>query len=315
MIFVVYIKLEENVDKFMANFNSPKSMRKLLYKSKCRKGKFVIQKIDRMECIVIPEVNRKLLSRLKILADIRCWNNLCVSNNLLKNPDFLTFASQNSFKIMDGRWLLKNMIDQAVECVMENNHQKLETKEVSILCNHADDTAIEKIKEIASKAKICNVLTGQIKQFQKTEEEIYRTNGILLNVSSNYKKALLKSSVIINFDFSKKELEKRCIFAKDSVLINVKENVEISKKYWEGKNITFFAIDMPEKYEAYQEAFEGFDDTILYESFIYKKTSYRNIKKELLEDDLKILYLLDTKNEKVENFSLNLPKPLDKNVI
>ena len=216
---------------------------------------------------------------------------------------------------MDGRWLFQNIIDQAVECVVENNHQKLEMKEVSILCNHANDTMIEKIKEIASKAKVCNVLTGQIKQFQKTEEEIYRTKGILLNVSSNYKKALLKSSVIINFDFSKKELEKRCIFAKDSVLINVKENVEISKKYWEGKNITFFGIDMPEKYEAYLEEFEGFDESILYESFLYKNTSYRNIKKELAEDDLKILYLLDTNHEKIENFSLNLPKPLDKNAI
>lgn len=312
---MVYIKLEENVDKFMANFNVPKSMKKLLFKSKCRKGKFAIQKIDRMECIVIPEVNRRVLSRLKILADIRCWNNVCVSNNLLENADFLTFASQNSLKIMDGRWLFQNIIDQAVECVVESNHQKMEMKEISILCNHANDTMIEKIKEIATKAKVCNVLTGQIKQFQKTEEEIYRTNGILLNVSSNYKKALLKSSVIINFDFTKKELEKRCIFAKDSVLINVKENVEISKKYWEGKNITFFAIDMPAKYEAYQEALDGFDTSILYESFLYKNTSYRNIKKELEEDDLKILYLLDANHEKIENFSLNLPKPLDKNAI
>ncbi len=312
---MIYIKLENDMDKFMSNFNVPKSMKKFIFKAKCRKGKFSLQKIDDMECIVVPEINDRMLRKLKILANIRCWKNICVSDNLMENPDFLTFASQNSLKVMDGRWLFRYMANQAVEYITEVKHEKLENKEISILCNKLDDTMMEKIKEICLKVKVCNILTNQMKQFQKMEEEIYHTNGVILNISSNYKKALLKSSLIINFDFSKRDLEKKCMFAKDSILINLKENIAISKKYWEGKNITFFKIDMPTKYLEYTEKFEGFDSSILYESFIYKNTSYKNIKKELTEDNAQILYLLDVNGEKIENLDVNLPKTLDKIVI
>lgn len=315
MIFVIYIKLEEDMDKFMSHFNVPRSLKKLMFKAKCRNGKFALEKIDDMECLVVPEINERMLKKLKILADIRCWKNICVSNRLLENPDFLTFASTSSLKVMDGRWLFKNIIDQVVEFIAETKHEKLENKEISILCNKLDDTMMEKIKELCVKVKVCNILTSQMKQFQKMEQEIYRNHGVILNISSNYKKALLKSSMIINFDFSKKDLEKKCMFAKDSILINVKEDVAISKKYWEGKNITFFEMDLPEKYETYKEQLEGFDSSILYESLIYKNTNYRNIKKELAEDDAKILCLLDVNGEKMKNLEANLPKTLDKIVI
>lgn len=309
---MIYIKLEENRDKFMAHFNSPKSMRKLLFKSKCRNGKFVIEKVNPIECIVIPEVNQKMLNKLKILANVRCWRNICVSNNLLENPDFLTFASSNSLNIMDGRWLFKKMADKVVEYAFEVFQEKMENKEVAILCNDADDTIFEKIKEIASRVKVCHILTNNRKQFQKLEEDFYRNKGIILDVSSNYKKAILKARVLVNFDFSKKDLEKKCIFSKDSILINIKEDCEISKKYWEGKNITFFAIDMPSKYLEYQEKLEGFETSILYESLIFKNTSYRNIKKELEEDDAKILYLIDCQQEILKKSLANFPKTLDK---
>ena len=60
------------------------------------------------------------------------------------------------------------------------------------------------------------------------------------------------------------------------------------------------------------DTLEGFNSSILYESFIYKKTNYRNIKKELLEDDAKILYLKDCNGKIMTNPNFNLPKTLDK---
>ncbi len=43
--FVVYIKLEEDMDKFMGNSNFPKTIRKMRFQSNCRNGKFKIEKI------------------------------------------------------------------------------------------------------------------------------------------------------------------------------------------------------------------------------------------------------------------------------
>ena len=269
---MVYIKLENDWDKFMQNFNIdlPKTMQKLIFKSKCRKGKFVIQKVENIEYIIIPEINDRLLNKLKIFANIRCWKNICVSDNLLENDSFLTFASKNALKIMDGRWLFKNISDQLVEFLAKANNETLENREISILCNQLDETIIEKIKEICQKVKKCNILTSDVKQYKKMETEIYDKYGVILNISTNYKKALLKSSIIINFDFSKRELEKRCIFAQNSTFINIKENTTLTKKYWNGQNITFYNIDIPKKYLMYKKKLGGFNQTILYESLIYK---------------------------------------------
>lgn len=314
MIFVVYIKLEDNMDKFMTKHNLPKTIKKISFKSKCRNGKFKIEKVGNMDYIILPELNDKVLKKLKNIAQIRCWRNICVSDNLRKEKNFIKFAKANQLKMMDGKWLFKNMVDQVVEYIVLTKNEALVNQEVSILCKQLDDTILEKIKEICVKVKLCNILTNQTKQFQKLEEEVYQTNGIVLNVSNNYKRAVAKSNIVINFDFAPKDLEK-CVFAKEAYFVNVDKNIKFDKKESNERNIIFYGVDMPEKYVEYLEVLEGFNSSILYESFIYKKTNYRNIKKELLQDDAKILYLKDCNGKIVTNPNFNLPKTLDKMTI
>lgn len=309
---MVYIKLEEDMDKFLTKHqNLPKAIRKMSFQSKCRNGKFKIEKIGDMDYLILPALNGKILSKLKHLANIRCWKNVCVSDNLRKEKEFRKFAKENSLKIMDGKWLFKNLVDQVVEYIVDAKNEPLANQEIAILCHHLDETILEKIKEICVKVKVCNVLTNHPKQFQKLEEEIYQTSGIVLNLSNNYKRAAMKSSMIINFDFSKKDLE-MCVFPKNAYIIQVGKKIEIDKKELESRNIVFYGIDMPEKYVEYQKILDGFHESILYESFIYKHTSYRNIKKELFEDDARILYLEDFNHKKLKNPNLILPKTLDK---
>lgn len=312
--FVVYIKLENNMDKFMENSNLPKSIRKMSFKSKCRNGKFKIEKLENVDFIILPQWNQKVLRKLKNVANIRCWKNVCVSDNLRKEKEFIKFAKENNLKVMDGKWLFKNMVDQVLEYLVMAKDEVLVNQEITILCHTLDETIVEKIKEICVKVKICNILTNQTKQFQKLEEEVYQTNGIVLNVSKNYKRVACKSNIVINFDFPKRDFEK-CIFAKTAYFINVGKNMQLDGKDLNQRNIIFLGIDMPEKYVEYLEVLEGFNSSILYESFIYKKTSYQNIKKELLGDDAKILYLKDSNQKLLTNSNLNLPKTLDKMTI
>lgn len=264
-----------------------------------------------MDYIILPELNDKTLKKLKNMANIRCWRNICVSDNLREDDTFIKFAKENSLKIMDGKWLFKNMINQVMEYIINVKNEHLGNQEISILCNKLDETILEKIKELCMEVKICNILTNNLKQYQKLEEEIYKTNGIILNISNNYKRAMSKSNIIINFDFSNKYLEK-CIFPKNAYMININKNIKIDKKDFNGRNIVSYEIDMPEKYLEYQENLTGFNSTILYESFIYKNTIYKNIKKELEEDGVKILYLQDFYDKIIQNQNLNLSKKLDK---
>lgn len=308
---MIYLKLENEMDNFLRDKKLPRSLKKIVFKSKCRNGKFLIRKSGIYECIIIPEINEKILKKLKILSEIRCWKNICISEDLRNNEKFLDFAKSGSLKIMDGRWLFKNLADKVMEYIFDYRNQKIENQEISILCNKIDEVIVEKIKEISSMVKVCNILTNNIKQYKKLEENLYKTNGIILNISNNYKKVLLKSSLILNFDFLSNDLEK-CVYAKDSYIVNFEKNMDISKKYWDGKNISFYEIQMPKKFCEQKKFFEGFNDSILYESFIYKKTSYRNIKKEVIDDDIKINYLIDSNGNNVKKPDLNLEKTLDK---
>ena len=203
------------------------------------------------------------------------------------------------------------MIYQVLEYAVEAKNEILANQEIGILCNKLDDTIFEKIKEISSKVKVCNILTNNLKQYQKLEEELYQTNGIVLNSSNNYKKAVTKSGIIINFDFADKDLEK-CIFPKNAQIINIRQNIKINKKDFSGKNIIFFKVNLPEKYLEYAQNLEGFNNTALYESFIYKNTNYRNIKKEIICDGVKVECLQDSDGNLLKIDKGNFVKTLDK---
>lgn len=310
---MVYIKLENDMYKFMNNKYEkiPKMLKKMIFKVKYKNKQFINQKIDTRDYIILPSVNNKLLRNLKKLSNVRCWKNICVSNNLMENDDFISFANENLLNVMDGKWLFKNIVDKIVEYIAEVRNESLATLEISILCNKLDETIIEKIKEICVKVKICNIITNNTKQYKKLEEEVYQSNGVILNVSNNYRRALAKSSIVINFDFSDRDLEK-CIFYRNAYMINIDKSVKVDKKEFGGRNIVSYKMDLPEKYLEYKDILNDFDSSILYESFIYKHTNYRNIKNELIRDEAKIAYLEDSNHKIIKNQDFNLPKKLDK---
>ena len=102
---MIYIKLEENRDKFLEKYqNLPKTMKKILFQSKIRNGKFRIQKHENGECIILPNINNKVLKNLRKLGQIRCWKNICISDNLQGNIKFIEFVNENGWHILDGKW-------------------------------------------------------------------------------------------------------------------------------------------------------------------------------------------------------------------
>lgn len=261
--------------------------------------------------VILPELNDKSLKKLGYMSRIKCWKSICVSDNLRNNEKFREFAIENNLRIMDGKWLFKNMVDQIAEYAIKSKNEVWANQEIGLLCNKLDGTVFEKIKEISLKSKICNILTDNLRQFKKIEEEIFKEQGIVLNVSNNYKKTISKANLVINFDFDKEEIAK-CVFNKNADFINISSEIDINKNDFQGRNIIFFEIYVPEKYFEYLRKMEGFNKTILYESFIYKNTSYKNIKKEIIEDELIVESLQEFDGKMIKNDAGNFAKTLDK---
>ena len=124
---------------------------------------------------------------------------------------------------------------------------------------------------------------------------MYNDFGIVLNISNNKKSSLLKSEIIINLDFPQELINQYNIYDK-AIIINILEKISIYKKKFNGVNVNYFRIIMPEKY-----AISEFDNEIIYESIIYEYKNLSDIKKRIVEDKIKIKKLIGNNGFVQEN--------------
>lgn len=115
---------------------------------------------------------------------------------------------------------------------------------------------------------------------------MYNELGIVLNISNNKKSSLLKSEIIINLDFPQELINQYNIYNK-AIIINILEKISIHKKKFNGVNINYFRIIIPENY-----VLSEFDNEILYESIIYQYNELSNIRSRITADKIKIKKLI-----------------------
>lgn len=97
---------------------------------------------------------------------------------------------------------------------------------------------------------------------------------------------MLKSEIIINFDFPQELINDYNIYNK-AIIINILEKISIYRKKFNGVNINYFKIFMPEEY-----VISEFDNEIVYESIIYKYSELSNIRNRIYKDKVKIKKLI-----------------------
>ena len=212
---------------------------------------------------------------------------VALSKNLKEQELLANEIKNNGVKILNGRWLLKFLISDILEFFATENHEKLEIKNIALLINTPDDIIIEQIKEVAKKVKNLKIVTTYINRFSYLEEELYLKYGIAIQVTSNKNKALTNIDTIVNIDFDEENLKKFNI-NKFATIINIKEEIQDIGRNFKGKNINNFEIEYKKENYLENEEYFDFDSNILYESYIYKKDTYRNIYKQLQKDDVKI---------------------------
>lgn len=139
---------------------------------------------------------------------------------------------------------------------------------------------------ISQKVKRLNIITNHIEKFKKIQNSLYNEFGIVLNISNNKKTSLLKAEVIINIDFPQELINQYNIYDK-AIIINILEKISIYKKKFNGVNVNYFRIFMPEKYGTSE-----FDNEIIYESIIYEYNQLSDIKNRIIEDKIKIKKLI-----------------------
>lgn len=293
---MIYIEMEENkkIDVKKSFFKN--LFFKISNKLNSKSSKIIEEKIEDKTLLKLPNIENKTLNKLSKYIKKNCICKVCLSNNLLENPVFMEYIKNQKVKLFDGKWLFKMLAINTIDYVIENKKEKKENQEISILSNKIDDITVFVIRNLAEDVKIINILTNNSYKFRKIEKELYEEKGIIINMNNNYKKSLVKSDMILNFDFSEEELNKYTI-PKKTCIINFNDYANINTKSFDGINIGFYEISMPKKYFKYLLHFKNFNTSILYESFIYKNTNPANIIKEIQNDNSGIVFLYRKKRK------------------
>lgn len=249
---------------------------------------------------------RKIKKIAKKLYKINKKEDIVValSKELQKNEELNNKIEEYGIKVLDGKWLFKFLICDIIEYVSKNEHKSKEIQIIAILMEKQDDIVLAQILEIAKNVKVLKIITKSIERYEYWETKLYEEYGIALQVTNNKKKSLSNVDIIINFDYDEEKIKEYNInpFA---ILVNLQDNI----KCFKGININNYKIEYnKENFMEFEDELD-YDNNIIYESYIYRRDTFLNIRKQLNRDEVRLIGLIK------DNGEYYLEKSLDKQKI
>jgi len=252
---------------------------KTIYIEKMDKPKLIMQKIkiEQNNCKIClnleKEKNIKKVIKKLIKNEV---TNIVLSRELYEERNLINAINSNNINIFDGRWLERYLTIQILDYIVNQKNIKKEETEIAVTVNQITDFSIEIIKTLAKQYRKVTVITNHIEKLRKIEEEIYEREGILIIISNNQKKSLLKPQIILNIDFCKALLNKYRI-NENAIIINLEGDVKIDTKRFNGININDYEIEVAREEIIWRENMKKFKTKDLLESALYMKDSFDNV--------------------------------------
>lgn len=192
---------------------------------------------------------RKLVSLIKSKAKCK---KVILTKSLKQDRDFVNLLYSNEIEIANSKYLFKLLIKDVIEKICSSNKINTKTSEISFLINYKDKKILDVIEQIAQEFKSVHIVTNNIESFVKFSKKEYEENGIIITLTNNKKKAILRSNIIVNVDFTE-ELINRYVLKDDAIIINLDEKIKIKKKRFSGKIVNDFNIEFKQNSKIEQE--------------------------------------------------------------
>lgn len=253
----------------------------------------IIELPIRAESKIKNNKNKKIVKKIK-------ENNVKItvlSNELVKYEQFKNELYSNNINILDGKFLFKVLSKDILECICKKIKLDVNSLEIAVLVNDENDLNKSIIIDLAKEVKSLNIITNNIKDFKQIEELLYDEEGIVMKISNNKKKGLIKSKVIFNLDFCEEDINSYSV-PENCIIVNTFNPIKIKTKKFNGINVKDFNIIIPEKYKM-----QGFSDEVVYESIIYN-LDYTEVREKILEDKIRIKDIIG-ENGEIQEGELN----------
>lgn len=220
--------------------------------------------------------------------------NVALSKDLYQIGEFKNQLYQKNTNILDGRWLWNYLLEESINYIANQQEISIQEQEITIMTNDNSEINLKNIIQLSQKVKHMNIITNHFNQFKPIEEYLYSKLGIMITITNNKRKALKRSNIIVNLDFTEEELNQYTLPYKATIL-NINQEVKIYSKKFAGVNIVNYKVRLPKEYMEFFDQYnmlEEFDHNILYESVLYAKDNYENILTKMKENKSKIEYFM-----------------------
>lgn len=277
---------------------------KTFYIEKLDKHRFHLYKMkiekDNFKIYANLEKERNIIKVIKKLIK-NGTTNVVLSKELCENRDLINAINSSGIDIFDGRWLEKYLVFEILDYVIKQIGLKKEEIEFAITTNEITDISIEIIRTLATQYRRLTVVTNHIEKLKKIEKEIYEKHGVLIVISNNQKKSLLRPRIILNLDFNKEVLNRYKINEK-AIIVNLEGNMKIESKRFNGININDYEIEVGKEEIVWRENAKKFKNKDLLEAIMYMKDSFNNIRNKISKNKISIKEVFGV-NGKIERFS------------
>ena len=263
---------------------------KILYIEKMDKPNYLSKKIkiehDKCKLNLNLEKNKNIKKVVNKLMKNEI-GKVVLSKELLENKNLINALNANNIYVFDGRWLEKYLSIQILEYIERQCGLKKEETEIAITVNQITDLSINIIKILAKTYKRLTVVTNHIDKLRKIEKEILDKEGILIVVSNNQKKSLLKPQIILNMDFSKEVLNKYRI-NENAIIVNLEGDVKIEEKRFNGINVNDYEIEIGREEIIWRQNMKNYRTKDLFEAVLYMKDTFDNICNKIKKNKVSI---------------------------
>lgn len=278
----------------------------MFYIEKNDKPNFIERKLNvvkvKENVILVPITEGQKLKQIekiakqteKIIKKNSKSKKVVLSKEIKKEQIYLNYLNTYEIDISDGRFLYELLLTDITEYIIQK--KKMEKTNISILINDLTEIEFENIKELARKYKTINIVTNHIEKFKKLEKSLDENEGIIITITNNKKKSLLKSQIIINVDFPKELINKYNI-REDANIINLRGKTKINKKRFNGVIVNDYEIDFRDDIKENIIFSEKYFYKDIYESELYKKQNYNELRKKIKNDKVKIVKLFLNNSE------------------
>ena len=214
-------------------------------------------------------------------------NNVILDKTLWKSEKLINLLYANNINLIDGKWLKKYMTIDILNFVITQKNIRKEETEIAITVNEITELSIEIIKILSKQYKKLVVVTNHIEKLRKIEKGIFEKEGILIVVSNNKNKSLLKSQIIINIDFNKELINQYQIYD-EAIIINIEEKIKIDSIRFNGIIINDFDVETGRIETIWRTNYEKYRVNDLLEANLYVRNTYKNIRKKIQKCNISI---------------------------